>query len=63
MDATVGNMRQQAAFSDSDRPLVIVTGDKDLPPLEVVRVYPDTTDQHGNFVKGGTFKIEVKRVQ
>ena len=60
--ATVGAMRQQAALSDSDRQIVIVSQDPVIQKLglKVVRTYPDTTDQHGNFGNGGTFKIEVK---
>ena len=61
----VGGMRQQAAYSDSDRPIVIVSNDPSVEQmdLEVVRTFPDTTDQFGHFVKGGTFKVEVRMKQ
>jgi len=60
---TVGGMRQQAAYSDSDRPIVIVSDDPDIKELdlEVVETYPDTTDQYDTFPNGGTFKIKIRK--
>jgi hypothetical protein len=55
----VGDLRQQSALSDSDRPVIIVSDDKKLPPLEIVEVYPDTVDETGLDIP--TFKIKVKR--
>ncbi len=59
----VGGMREKAALSPSDRPIVIVSHDPAINELdlEVVETYPDTTDQYDVFVKGGTFKIRVKK--
>ena len=59
---TVGAMRQQAAFKDSACRVVIVSSDHTISKLclRVVKTYPDTTNQHGQQVPGGTFKIEVE---
>lgn len=56
---TVGDLRQQAALSDADRAVIIVTDDKDLPPMKVTSVFPDTVDEHGNWRP--VFKIKVER--
>lgn len=62
---SVGALRQQSALCDADRPIVLVSSDPLvqalLNQLEVVRVYPDTTDQNRSFDNGGTFKIEVSK--
>lgn len=59
---TVGKLRQQTALSEADRRVVLVTKNEKLLPLvkqaRVVRCYPDTTDENGNW--NGTFKIEVE---
>jgi hypothetical protein len=60
-DCTVGEIRQQTALSDADRRVVLVTKNEELLSLvkkaRVVRCYPDTTDECGNW--NATFKIEV----
>lgn len=58
---TVGDMRHQSAFQDSDTPVVLVSKNRAvaqlLKGLKVVRVFPDTTDPEGRWA--GVFKIEV----
>lgn len=63
---TVGELRQQSSLQPSDTSVVLVpTDDGDeglvavLRNLVVVRCYPDTTDQRGDW--GATFKLEVRR--
>ena len=63
MKARVGELRQQSALAESDRPVIIISDDEALKELlagrrlEVVEFYPDTTDGDGKW--GGTFKIKV----
>lgn len=65
-DNAVGKMRQQSALCDADRRVVLVASSMDpdiakiLSQLEVVRFYPDTTDENHSFSEP-TFKIEVGR--
>lgn len=63
--ATVGDLRSQSALAESQRPVIVVTDDDDLKELisslEVVEVYPDTTDGQRNW--NSTFKIKVRRKQ
>ncbi len=61
MEANVGSLREQSALCDADRRLVIVSDDPEVKALclQVVKVYPDTTDEHGRYVS--TFKIKVRR--
>lgn len=65
MSNTVGDMRQQCALvSASTRIAFTMTDDpvtllllEDI-ELEVVRTYPDTTNERGQWI--GTFKIEIR---
>jgi len=58
----VGQIWRSTQLSDADRRVILVTSDKEvmkvLKKLKVVRCYPDTTDENGNF--NSTFKIEVE---
>lgn len=58
---TVGEVRAQAAYCESKTPVVLVSSDPKvrelLVSLRVLRAYPDTTDENGNW--NSTFKIEV----
>lgn len=62
---TVGKIRQKCAFEDSDTPVILVADRDDpktarlLEDLEIVAVYPDTTDANGDW--NSTFKISVRR--
>jgi hypothetical protein len=59
----VGMLRQQSALVEADTPVVLVTADESLMEalgeLEIVRCYPDTTDERGSW--RGTFKLQVRR--
>lgn len=61
-ECTVGQLRQQSALCDADRRVILVQRNRDgklvRTPYRVVRCYPDTTDEHGNF--NSTFKLEVE---
>jgi hypothetical protein len=63
-DNSVGKLRQQSALCDADRRVVLVSDDPQVSKLlqslglEVVRFYPDTTNEHGTFEP--TFKIQVR---
>lgn len=63
MKARVGELRQQSALADSDRPVIIISDDDELKgllgarKLRVVEFYPDTTDGDGKW--NSTFKIKV----
>lgn len=64
-DNGVGRLRQQSALCDADTRVVLVSDDPQVHKLiqslglEVVRFYPDTTDEYGSFAEG-TFKIQVR---
>lgn len=60
---TVGDLRQQGSLCESGRRVVLVikdstTGKAESVPYKVVRCYPDTTDENGEW--NSTFKIEVE---
>ncbi len=63
MRANVGELRQQSALADADRPVIIISDDEELKvllggrKLRVVEFYPDTTDGEGKW--NSTFKIKV----
>ncbi len=63
MKANVGELRQQSALADADRPVIISSDDEELKTLlgtrklRVVEFYPDTTDGDGKW--NSTFKIKV----
>lgn len=63
MKANVGELRQQSALADADRPVIIISDDERLKEilgglkLRVVEFYPDTTDGDGKWCS--TFKIKV----
>lgn len=58
---TVGELRQQSALAPAAERVVLVSKDPDIAArlslLQIVRCYPDTTDEQGNWT--ATFKIEV----
>jgi hypothetical protein len=64
-DNGVGKLRQQSALCDAERRVVLVSDDPQVRKLiqslglEVVRFYPDTTDEFGSFAEG-TFKIQIQ---
>ena len=63
MRANVGELRQQSALADADRPVIIISDDEELKvllggrKLRVAEFYPDTTDGEGKW--NSTFKIKV----
>jgi len=63
-DANVGDLRTQSAFTNAATPIVLASKDPEVArlvaDLRVVRVYPDTTDAHGQWAS--VFKIEVALV-
>lgn len=67
MKANVGELRQQSALADADRPVIIISDDERLNELlgglklRVVEFYPDTTDGDGKW--NSTFKIKVAIIE
>jgi hypothetical protein len=63
-EASVGELRQQSAFQDSQTPVVILSKNEELNDflkgrrIVAVMCYPDSTDSHGYFHR--SFKIEVE---
>ncbi len=61
--SNVGDLRRQTAIADSNVPVILACKDPSvralLDSLEIVNVYPDQSDDHGNFTS--TFKIEVRK--
>lgn len=59
---TVGLIRQQSAFCDADRRVVLISSDPEvsriLAQLEITDIFPDTTNECGSFSEP-TFKIRV----
>ncbi len=64
MDANVGELRAQAAYTDSQTPVIVITDDEELRKLlggrklVVAEFYPDTTDGDGHFNR--SFKVKVR---
>lgn len=59
---TVGVLRRQAAMSNANRKVIVVSSHPTVASLDlqVVGCYPDTVDHQGNHVDGGVFKIQVE---
>ncbi len=59
----IGELRAQSPYISSDTRVVLVTNDETLMPLlgelQLTKCWPDTTDEHGEWVR--TFKIQVER--
>ncbi len=62
-DNTVGKLRQQSALCDANRRVVLVSSDPEVSKLlkflEVVDMFPDTTNEYGSNSEP-TFKIHVR---
>lgn len=60
---TLGTLRTQTAYANAQTPVIIVSKDPDIRALDlqVMEVYPDTTDAEGERVPTGTFKLKIVR--
>lgn len=58
----VSDLRKATVYAEHDRPVCLVSDDPKvrdmLAMLELVEIYPDTTDENGNW--GRAVKIKVK---
>jgi hypothetical protein len=63
-DYRVGELRAQSAYCNANRRVVLVSAEPEVSDLvcdlEVVRFYPDMTDEFGSHDEA-TFKIQVRR--
>ena len=59
---TLGALRQQAALSDADKRIIIVSNNPAIQKLDLqmISTYPDTVDNDGKWIDGGVFKIQVE---